>query len=382
MIWPFRPQRRYCIAVDIGSHTTIRSLLFETEGGECVALGKRHVELPPRARDQGFISAAVEHLRRLLARHTSDIGRLPDATLIGLGSHFTFSQVTKTSRIRPRPREPVSRGELQSLLRDFLQANREPRASGGGYHLAHLVPLHVEVDGYPMEILTPRTRGQSTAITLLATYASYPYWAALSAFRGMFGGFNIGFIANQAAVASVLQARLGIQDALVIKVGAHITDIAVLARGAVLSAGQLAVGGDDVTAAIAARLGSSRADAERIKRRWEQVAFPSRLRRPAGKAIAAAVGQWLSALTAFLRSDERVSVPERVFLLGGGSRLEALAEVMKRGSWHRGLSSARSIAVARLSAEDVAGALFRNPSPVLAGPEETALAAVTWRMAA
>lgn len=374
-------RREHFLAVDIGSSTAIRSLLFNAEAGECVALAKRHFELPASADGDRLITLTVGHLKRLISSAISEIGRRPDGTLIGLGNHLTAHEIAVAEHNRLRPAEPITKAELQLILREYLRSHRERSIDGQGWHLAELMPLHVEVDGYPLEALTSQSRGRKAAIALLSTYARHRYWTALSALRSALPGLKIRFTSDRAAVVSALHNR-GIHDAMIIKVGARITEVSVLSRGAILSTGQFERGGEDITAGLAEGLGIGRREAENIKRHWGQIPLPPRSKDTARAAITAAAGAWLEALSDFLKGQAETVIPGRVFLLGGGSRLKALGEVMSARPWQRGLTYRDKIEVRRLDAEDVTPAMFRNFSPQLTGPEETALAAIAWRLAA
>lgn len=371
---------KHLIAIDIGSATAIRSLLFRQEPGARFILGKRHTGLPTRERGEDLIPFIAGHLRQMITRYLRQIGRAPDEILIGIGGRFTFNEMAVARRERERPDAPVRTAEFQDIIRDFLRAHRERPGQGSGYHLAHIVPFQTLVDGYPIDQLSGRTCGRTLEVTLLTTYAQHSYWEALSSLRSMWGGLAIRFTSDQAAIAAALSSLFGVGDALIVKIGASITEVSLFADGAIRSTGRFDAGGESCTLAIAERLKIPSADAERIKRQWGRTILPPEVQRAAAAAIAAGAEQWLAAFSAFLERDERLLVPARVYILGGGARLGELARALASRPWHSTSPPYDEVRVSRLEGQEIAEAFFRNSNPLLTGPEEAALAAIAVRL--
>lgn len=375
-----KPRTKHCIAVDIGSNTAIRSLRFECDDSACIAAQKQYFELPQREQEADLIPPAIEYLRRLFFQYLKVIGRVPDEILMGLGNHFTFNEIVTERRARERPGEAIRPEELQEMLNDFMEAHREKVIGAKRFALAHLMPFRITADGYQLNALSRHSRGRIIEIALLATYAWSEYWEALVGLRSLLGGLQLTFISNQAAIAAALISVLNVRDALIVKIGAKITEVSLLGEGAMLWTGQFESGGDNFTTAVAERLKMDRRDAERLKRQWGQVSLPASSARRVQEALLAAGEQWLGKLVEFLKCDECSLLPERLYLLGGGARLEAVREALTSQPWYQDLTLLERLKVTRLDAEEFSGTLFRHTSPPLSGPEETALAAVVMRI--
>lgn len=164
------------------------------------------------------------------------------------------------------------------------------------------------------------------------------------------------------------------------KIGARVSEVALLGDGAIRWASQFPSGGDLITQAIADRLRAKLADAERIKCQWALTLLPPPSAEVVGAAIQGAIAEWLTAFTELLRREERFMLPERVYLLGGGARLEPLLELLRTRHWYGELTFLDRLEVKRLEAEAIAAKMFRNRTPALTGPEEVALAALAWRL--
>ena len=375
-----KPKVRHFVALDVGSNTAIRSLLFDADPVECVAIEKRQIELPARERESDLIPMIGGELHRILSGYIRRIGRVPDATLIGLGNHFTFNETAVASKNRSDPDAPIRAGELSAVFSSFRQEHRERIVSGARYRLVHLMPFRIRVDGYPLEALSSRSRGRRIEIPLFATYAKLDYCSSLSSLRAVLGGVRSAFISNQAALAATLMTYFALDEALIIKIGAKITELSLIGQGAILITGQFDRGGDDVTRAIARALGVDQKSAERIKCQWGHTRLPERAHDAVSAAVAGEAERWLEAFSHFLRQHRRPLLPSQVFLVGGGARLAAIRRLLGTRPWHRGLTIHEALHVQVLDAARISRRIFRNTQPPLGGTEEVALAAIAGRL--
>ena len=379
--WLFgRPKTRHYLAIDIGSNTAIRCLRFDVRDQERTAIRKVSFELPERVRETDLIPLIGEHLRRILFQFVRQMERIPKRVLVGLGNHFTFNEMAVARQNRARANEPIRPPELEGILAEFVGSHRDRTAGGGRYTLVHLMPFRIAVDGYPVDTVTESTRGKLIEVTLFATYALEGYWSMLEGLRRTLGGIDVRFISNQTAVAAAVTSLLGIHDALLVKIGAKITEVSLMNGGAILSTGQFDSGGNVVTAAIAGRMQIDARSAERIKRQWDHTVLPDAARSVAADAVRGAVAQWLGELVSFLKRDERFLLPERVLIFGGGARLTLLHRALGGERWFDELTFLEKVDIQRLDAEAIAGRIFRNNDLLLRGPEDVALAALAARI--
>ncbi|MEK7108629.1 MAG: hypothetical protein AAB844_00755 [Patescibacteria group bacterium] len=374
-LWNYERPKHFFV-VDVGSNTTIRSLRFSKQHDTYTAISKSSFDLPNREDELDLIRPISEYLRRLLFRYVKEIGRVPQTTLIGLGSHFTFNEITTARRTRPRPSEPLRRDEFYELLRDFVEQARSPRGKGTSYVPAEVLPFRVTLDGYHIPAISRSTRGSVLEVTLLATYALAAYWEELIKLRSMLGGLNIHFIPNQAAIARAVVHVLKVRDALAVKIGAKITEVSLIGDGVLLSTGHFGRGGDQFTAAIHERLRIPWADAERMKQQFGTTLLPAGTGEVVRETLTTATGEWLTELSSYLKRDERFLLPERIYLLGGGARLGMVTEALAGQQWFGDLTFLETLIVERLDGEGIARSIFSNSNPPLEGPEDVALAAL------
>lgn len=374
-----RGRPRHLLAIDAGSSSAVRSFLFGGSADGWFGIEKRILLLPAREDDAALIPHIIEHLRRLLTRSVRRAGCVPSAALVGLGNHFTFNEAVVCRRTRARPEDAISERELGGILSSFL-AEASGRTTGGKhYFLASVAPLRVTVDGYPVDMLSRATRGREIEINLMATYALAAFWESLLELRALWSGLTLTSISNQAAVAGALISKLSVPEALVVKIGARITEVMLVGDGIIRSSAQFPLGGDAVTQAIAERMGIAGGDAERIKRQLGRMTLPAMAAHAAAQAVQDAVRAWLHAFREAVEPWPH-AVPERAYLIGGGARLRAIQDTLASQPWYAEMTGAPRTDIRILDAAEIAGPLFRNSSPILAGPEEAALAAIVYRL--
>lgn len=376
--WLFPSRQRHFLAVDIGSDAAIRSFLFAATPTERTAIAKHTFELPPRERARDLIPLIRGELMRTLEHTVRRHIQMPEQTLIGLGGHFTFNETLTLRKERAQPSEAIGTGEVSAML-SSLRDEAGKIVGGRTYCLVSVSPLRVRVDGYTVQTLTRQTRGRTIELTVFATYALQSYWMAISELRERWSGLAIRTIADQAAIAAALIAARPIREALIVKIGARITEVSLVGGGDIRFTGRFALGGEAVTRSLREHMGIAIREAEHIKRQWEHTVLPPHAKEIARRAISEAVTDWLKGLTHLIQTT-RYPVPAQIFLLGGGSRLTAVREALVHPAWHKGLSAAERVEVARLDAEELMRPLFRNESPALSGPEEVALAAIAYRL--
>lgn len=375
-----RPRSRSFVAIDAGSHQVIRSLLFREQDGRRTVLNKRVSRLPLRERGTDLLPNIGEHLEALLAHYVREAGNLPEEILVGLGGRFVLNEIASARQARERPDAPIDSDELYRTLRKFLAASGERMIGQNRYCRASVTPFRIRVDGYPVDALSRRTCGRAIEIPLIATYAAERYGEMLSSLRSILGGMPMRWVSNQAAVAAAAISSLGVSEALLIRVGAGITEMSLIAESAIAASIQFAIGGDAFTRAIAGRLDVPWDDAERIKRQVSRLRLPEPSARAADEAIGGTLDRWMNELVRMLKRDLHAPLPERVYLLGGGVKLDAIPRALSTRPWHHGLVSRASVNVITLNAETIADSLFvPAPSP-LRGPEEAGLAALAWRI--
>ncbi len=119
------------------------------------------------------------------------------------------------------------------------------------------------------------------------------------------------------------------QVVALVDVGAKVSNIVIHRAGVPLFVRILLMGGQDVTDAVADRLGLPQAQAEALKQNPQNSGFSHDDLVTAGRAVestAAALVDEIRGSLDYFTSTSGVGAPQRVVLTGGGSRLAGLAE--------------------------------------------------------
>ncbi len=374
-----RSRPGHFLAIDLGSDTTIRSFLFKEDGGRRIALKKWSFDLPSRKDSFDNIPFIGRYLHALLTACIRQAGSCPKEALIGLGGHLAQNEVETVNVIRERAGEPIREEELATALSAFRQQHSERIAGGRRYLLASVVPLGIQLDQRPLGTIAPARRGRVIRIVFFTTYVLDAYWELLLELRSHWKGLYLTTISDQAAIAGALIGAVHSHEALLVKVGAKTTEVSIVDHESVLFTGQFPYGGDAVTLAIARQTGLDQGKSEEIKRRFEQGGLPQKTAEKIREAVQSASQDWVGALRDLLRASG-VVIPERIFLFGGGARLETIRAALTSKIWYHTLPSRGTIDVMMLGGEAVTGSPFWNKNPFISGPEEVALGALVYRL--
>lgn len=375
-----RARSGHFLAIDLGSDTTIRSFLFREREGRRIALEKRSFELPRRADGPDSIPFIGRYLHELLLACIRQTGSCPEEVLLGLGGEHARNALEAIEIARERGERPVRREELAAVLSAFRQERSSRMADGQCYLLASVVPLGITLDGRALETLSPARRGRTIKMAFFTTYVLDAYGQMLLEFRSHWRGLRLTAISDQAATASALIGAVHSHEALLIKVGAKTTEVSIVDHERILFTGQFPYGGDAVTRAISRHTGLDPQKSEAIKKRFEYGVLPEETAVRIREALQGALQEWVGALRDLLLASG-TTIPERIFLFGGGARLEAARTALDSKIWEHGLPARGAMQVTVLGGETVAGALLHNTRPSIQGPEEVALGALVYRLA-
>lgn len=363
------------VVIDIGSNHKIRAVALVARDGRADAREKHVIALPARGSDQAAAPFLGNALRRIMTQYVRTLGETPRQALIGIGSHYAKNEVMAVRYQRPRPGEPVRSRELEDAVRSFLD-DAGQRLRKNALLLAHASPFQISVDGYPVSGAGAGRGGRAVEIRLLATYIARPYWNELEALRSQWKGIAMKFIPNRVALANAVTGGLGASDAMIVKIGSRITEVATVREKNLSFSGEFAMGGDDFTSALAREFKMAPSDAERLKCQLEGALLPERIRTRAEIAMHKTAAAWLKRMAEVLRANSGAIVPAKIYILGGGARAAAVLNALRARRWFEDLTFLSEIEVSVLGAEEIGADVFSKGSHPLRGPEEAALAAL------
>jgi cell division ATPase FtsA len=211
----------------------------------------------------------------------------------------------------------------------LLQACRQFRLSQEELCLLHTRVIQLSLNG--REVSDPFFFSSPTiSITIGNVFAPTSYLEALHTVVNGLQLELLGLVAQPQALCQSLE----IKDGLYLDLGGWTTDIAVAKAGEPLLLTSVAWGGRSFTEDLAARLGLSMEQAEKLKLDYCSGWIDGGTRKAAEEILRPSATQWLEEVVGEISSVRGLGVlPHRIYLCGGGSVPPAVGEVASHFPW-------------------------------------------------
>ena len=180
------------------------------------------------------------------------------------------------------------------------------------------------------------------------------------------------------ASSLALAAALRDQHGVLLDVGGDATDLTLWQSGCPVALGSVPAGGDALTRLLAHTWDLSFEDAERLKCAYASGLLTEEDHTRVLEAMFPALREWLEETeTALARLNQDRPLPQRLYLLGGGSVLPEMVEAARALAWSERIHFERYPQVARLRPTDIPGVV--NRTDLGRGPGDvSALALAAW----
>jgi cell division ATPase FtsA len=364
----------YISVIDPGT-TTLRVLVVEVAGWQATVWGWH--ERPGGADASQLAGACEQALIRAEQMAQERAGRflLADQMWVGLPASQLRGGAWPVVQRRARPDRPVEERELEALLARGLRltANRLYDPKDPGWLLVDSAAVVLTVDGH--RVTDPvGFRGSELGATIFAALARVE---TVEAWRAIAKEFEFSALTLSAAPVA-LAAGLAEPQGLLLDVGGATTDLTWWRSGRPVALASSPMGGADLTRALLRTWSLSPDRAESLKAAYAGGRLTSEARTDFLVVIAPLVEAWLEgteALLAGLGQDE--PLPQQIYLLGGGSVLPEMVELVRSLAWSERLQFARYPQVGRLQPTDVPGVVNRTDRGRAAG-DVSALALAAW----
>jgi cell division ATPase FtsA len=180
--------------------------------------------------------------------------------------------------------------------------------------------------------------------------------------------------------ASALALAVGLRDqqGVLLDVGGDTTDLTLWQSGCPVALGSVPTGGDAVARLLARTWDLSSEDAERLKCAYASGLLAEEDRTRVLEAMFPVLREWLEETeTALARLSQDRPLPQRLYLLGGGSVLPEMVEAARALAWSERIHFERYPQVARLRPTDIPGVVNRTDLGRGAG-DASVLALAAW----
>lgn len=343
-------------AIDIGS-MSIKTVLFEKDGDNINILKKLVIQFPAREDALSIVKFINNHIREEIFQMIKEVRMVPRKVVIGVSGDFLENTVEAVKVERPNKNKKISESEVTDI---FKKAVADISQSRKGLVMIDSFPSRVVVDGYEIEELGKDTIGETIEIFTFASLMKQEYWDQFKNISRILGGIPLKFVSNQFVNAFSLPKILKTDDALLVDIGAKATEVSLISKKRVVSIFRFPLGGYHITQLIAEVLKIGFAEADNIKRQYEDQVLPSGLANKIKNSVVKGVLSWQREFMENLSLDSNFTVPENVFVFGGGLYLKELQDFLKKGEWALGFSWREKTNVVFLSAEKINHTIFEE----------------------
>jgi cell division protein FtsA len=360
------PALAACTALDVGTEFA-KALVFEIDdAGHGIVRGvarKRQGLSHMQSGTVADIAAVVDNCAVALQEAEEMAGFRPTQVVIGIAGELVKGFTTTLVQERKRPELPIAEAELVKLI-DSVQrqalheAERSITWETGLPHvdvrLVHSAIVGASIDGYGLTNPVG-FQGRHVTIGIFNAFAPLVHLGALQSVASQLDLELLEIVAEPYAVARVLGAEQVRQTgALFIDVGGGTTDVALVRSGGIEGTRMFALGGRAFTKSIADRLDLPFPRAESLK-----VDYARGLDIAEREAVAEIVGDdvavWAAGVELVMEElAAGETLPSRIYLCGGGSRLPEIQDALAAERFWKRLSFTRPPEVSIMSPDQVA----------------------------
>ena len=353
----------YLSVVEPGT-TTLRLLVVEALGGQATIWGWAELPCPPgQVDDLGWLSNACSKALSRAEEMAQDLAKqwiLPDQILVGLPTSQLLGHAWPIDQRRSRPERPVEERELEALLGRGLRlaVNRlESMADDGSDWLlvdSTAVTLTIDAQGVTDPV---GFRGQEMGASVFASLArrsDVQTWRQVAQ--------ELEFTELLLAAAPVaLASAVSEPQAILVDMGGTSTDLIWCRLGRPTALASVLVGGSTMTHLLVRRWNLAPDRAERLKQIYAAGQLDDEASAQVQEVMLPGLQFWLQETERALSQLNRDEpLPQRLYLLGGGSALAEVGESVQALAWSRRLSFSRYPQVRALRTTDVPGVLNRT----------------------
>lgn len=363
-----RSDAEYLLGLDIGTEY-VKALIAKMSGEqiEIVGVGRAHQQLGDMHSGAiADIAGVVKNCEDALAQAEEQAGLQAKRCVIGIAGELVKG-VTNTIRYRrPQPDKPLDENEMEYIIekvqdRAAQKAQKQIALETGNedveVKLVNSALVSIHIDGY--KVSNPiGFQGKDVAVQIYTAFAPMVHIGAL---ERVANELALELLAVAAEPFAVSRSVLGTDadtnfTAILADVGGGTTDIAVVNDGGVEGTRMFGIGGRSFTNTIAADLGVSYENAEKLKVNVEHEQIKESVKKDIAESVDKTLEVWLAGVELALGEFDSVDhLPAKILLCGGGSSLKQLVDALSKRDWYKGLPFTKKPTVQHITPEDVNG---------------------------
>ncbi len=358
----------YLLALDIGTEYVKALIAKKTRGTlKIVGVGKAH-EAPTNmfAGAIADIAGVAKTCEEALVKAEEMAEVRAKEVIVGIAGELIKGSTASIKYRRPEADRPITEDEMADII-DMVQkragekARREVAIETNNpdveVRLINSALVSLRIDGY--KVSNPiGFKGKEVIVQIYTAFAPLVH---ISAIERVCDELQLDLVTVAVEPFAVCRACLGNDlessfSGIVMDIGGGTTDIAIVEDGGVEGTKMFSIGGRSFTHQIAERLGVSFAEAEKIKLLSDSPKMSPELRQKFDKAIARNLDVWQAGVELAIEEfDQLETLPNQVFLCGGGASLAEIPETLATGDWYKGLPFSRRPVISLIDPDEIEG---------------------------
>lgn len=358
----------YLLALDIGTEY-VKALIAKKGKNtlKIVGVGKAH-EAPTNmyAGAIADIDGVAQTCEEALAKAEEMAGVRAQEVVIGIAGELIKGNTASIKYRRADATKPITDVEMEKIIKQVQQragerARREVAIETNNkdveVRLINSALVSLRIDGY--KVANPiGFKGKEVVVQIYTAFAPLVH---ISAIERVCDELQLDLVTVAVEPFAVCRACLGDDvesnfSGIVMDIGGGTTDIAVVDEGGVEGTKMFSIGGRSFTHQIQQKLGLSFEDAEKLKLLSDSPNMKEAIREKFDAAIQRNLEVWQSGVELAIEEfDQLETLPNQIFLCGGGAGLAAIPELLATGDWYQSLPFARRPIVNLIDPETIDG---------------------------
>lgn len=352
------------LCIDLGT-ASIKACVAVLQEGQWSLKGYSATEHPYGAIHAGKIVNLAETLQRIqeAVKKAENMAKCsPRDMVLAFSGEMVRGMVITLPFLRDKPEKRIDAQELKTILYQLQwQAFDEIRR-----HIADDLSIaEVELKLLNTSVTTLRIDGEEVPdlkgmngrrveVEIFHCFAPLPLFGQIHTMAVELPYHTLkGVFIDSFALGHCLTLCNALASAIIIDMGAGVTDICVVVDGKIIGNRSFSLGGNTLTKRISHELSTSFAEAEAIKIKYAEGELEKRSHKIIGEALKPDIHIWMSSVEFSLKELPLKTLPQTILLCGQASQLQEVSQVLEDFDWKLHFPFSGKIQVRALDAGDI-----------------------------
>ncbi len=312
------------------------------------------------------IGSVVHNCKEAIRMASAQAGMEPNQMVMGIAGEFVKGATSTITYVRDDFDAKINLSELRNIVhklqwKAFAEVRKQLSEETGypeiDVKLVNTAIVGVRIDGY--KVSNPLGfQGKKVQMSIFNSFAPLVHFSALQGIADELEIDLLSIISEPYAIARSMDNESTNLSAIFIDVGGGTTDIALVQDGAIIGTKMFALGGRTFTKRIAIELNISFQEAERLKLAYARDELEKKSKKIIANIIKNDTDIWLEGVMLSLSDFKEIeTLPSRIFLCGGGTKLGEIREILNDNKWYKKLTFNRAPSVSYMKESDISSVI-------------------------